>query len=294
MTLMKNTEKVKAALDRIERGLATINTDEDWLMFLHFQSSFYHYSFGNAMLIFMQNPEATYVLGYKAWNKLGRHVKKGSKGLVILAPCVRKIERFKEPEDKSEYQDAEGEKEIREELSGFRIAYVYDIADTEGDDSQIPLLVKGLSGNGETEKDMYDRLYSVLSEKYPIRDVYGTASKGSYNLDTGEISVRSDLDYLQRIKTLLHETAHAIDFDMNPDKEIHRNIRELVAESVAFVVATQLGLDTSRYSISYIKSWLKDEKELKKIGDTVQKVSCRIITLLAESEDSAFSELKEG
>ena len=56
MTLMKNTEKVKAALDRIERGLVTINTDEDWLAFLRFQSSFYHYSFGNAMLIFLEFP----------------------------------------------------------------------------------------------------------------------------------------------------------------------------------------------------------------------------------------------
>ena len=106
MTLMKNIEKVKAALDRIETGLATINTDEDWLGFLRFQSLFYHYSFGNAMLIFMQNPEATYVMGYKAWNKLGRYVKKGTKGLAILAPCVRKVESFKEPEDKAEYQKA--------------------------------------------------------------------------------------------------------------------------------------------------------------------------------------------
>ena len=96
--MSKNQDKIKAALDRIEDCLATINTDKDWLDYLCFQSRFYNYSFGNTILIYSQNPEATYVKGYKAWNQLGRYVKKGSRGLAILAPCFRKIETFKEPE----------------------------------------------------------------------------------------------------------------------------------------------------------------------------------------------------
>ena len=290
---MSNADKIKAALERIEKGLATINTDEDWLKFLRFQSLFYQYSFGNTMMIFLQNPEATYVMGYKAWNKLGRYVRKGSKGLAILAPCIRKIEVFKEPENKSEYHDQEGEKETKKVLCGFRIAYVYDIADTDGSDEMLPVLVKGLSGNSDTEKEIYDRLYSVLSKEFTIQEVSGTASKGSYNLESKIISIRSDLEYLQRIKTLLHETAHAYDFKMNPEEDIPRNRRELIAESVAFVVSMRLGLDTSAYSMSYIKSWLKEKEELKAIADTVQKVSYKIITMLAESDDSAFFELKE-
>ena len=290
---MSNADKIKAALERIEKGLEAINTDEDWLKFLRFQSLFYQYSFGNTMMIFLQNPEATYVMGYKAWNKLGRYVRKGSKGLAILAPCVKKIEVFKEPENKSEYHDQEGEKETKKVLSGFRIAYVYDIADTDGSDEMLPVLVKGLSGNSDTEKEIYDRLYSVLSKEFMIQEVSGTASKGSYNLESKIISIRSDLEYLQRIKTLLHETAHAYDFKMNPEEDIPRNRRELIAESVAFVVSMRLGLDTSAYSMSYIQSWLKEKEELKVIADTVQKVSYKIITMLAESDDSAFFELKE-
>ncbi len=60
---MSNADKIKAALERIEQGLATINTDEDWLKFLKFQSLFYQYSFGNTIMIFLPNPEATYVMG---------------------------------------------------------------------------------------------------------------------------------------------------------------------------------------------------------------------------------------
>lgn len=291
--MSKNQEKIKAALERIDNSLAAINTDEDWLHFLCFQAQFYNYSFGNAMLIFSQNPNATYVKGYKAWNKLGRYVKRGSKGLAILAPCIRKVEVFKEPENKNLYHDEEAEKEIRKVVSGFRIAYVYDIADTDGDDSMLPVLVTGLAGNGEQEKEIYERLLCVISKEHCVHEVSGTASKGSFNLETKVISIRDDLEYLQKIKTLLHEYAHLLDFEMHPEDDISRNRRELIAESVAFIVSLRLGLDTSRYSMSYIKSWLKDKEELKIIADSVQKIAYTIITELAESSDSAFSMLKE-
>ena len=291
--MSKNQEKIKAALNRIEDSLAAINTDEDWLKFLSFQAQFYNYSFGNAMLIFSQNPNATYVKGYKAWNQLGRYVKKGSKGLAILAPCIRKVEVFKEPENKNLYHDEEAEKEIRKVVSGFRIAYVYDIADTDGDDSMLPVLVTGLAGNSEQEKVIYERLLNVISKEHCVQKVSGTASKGSVNLETKVISMREDLEYLQKIKTLLHEYAHLLDFQMHPEDDISRNRRELIAESVAFIVSLRLGLDTSRYSMSYIKSWLKDKEELKIIADSVQKIAYTIIIELAESSDSAFLMLKE-
>ncbi len=291
--MSKNQDKIKAALERIDQGLATINTDKDWLQYLSFQSLFYNYSFGNTILIYMQNPNATYVKGYKAWNQLGRYVKKGSKGLAILAPCFKKTEAFKEPENKAIYQDAEGEKEIKRVISGFRVAYVYDLADTDGSNEYIPVLVKGLAGNSEAEKEIYERLLDVISKEYTVQEVKGTVSKGSFNLETKIISVRSDLEYLQKIKTLLHETAHAVDFALHPESDISRNRRELIAESVAFVVSLRLGLDTSSYSMSYIQSWLRDKEELKIIADTVQKVSYIIINKLAESSDSAFSDLKE-
>ena len=116
------------------------------------------------------------------------------------------------------------------------------------------------------------------------------ASKGAYNIETGIISINTDYDYLQRIKTLLHEYAHAVDYAMNPEKDIKKNVRELVAESVAFVVMQYLGFDTSSYSIGYIKSWLKDAEELKTVAVTVQKIACRIIDKLLEAMDEVESQ----
>lgn len=285
----KNQEKTKEALAKIETALQNINTDADWLAYLSFSSKFYRYSARNSLLIYAQNPQASYVKGYRAWNDLGRYVKKGAKGIAILAPCTRTIEVFKEPENKAEYQDAEAEKVKKTILSGFRIVYVYDIASTDGDDSQLPVLVKGLSGNSEDEKALYERLRAAIAAQgVTIQEVTGTASKGSYNLSTGIISVRSDMEALQRIKTLLHEFGHRVDFNMNPDENISRSHRELVAESVAYVVASRLGLDTSRYTSGYLASWGGEPGELAVVADTVQKVAAEIINKLAESSDFAF------
>lgn len=277
----KNQEKIKEALDRIEAGLATINSDENWLSYLCFQSKFYNYSFGNTMLIYSQNPQATYVKGYKAWNQLGRYVKKGSRGLAILAPCFRKTDK-KEQEEEIFYQKSEDEKKNKRVISGFRVTYVYDIADTEGSDEYLPVLVKGLTGNSETERNIYERILEVVSKEHTVKEVTGTAAKGSYNLETGVICVRGDLDNLQKIKTLLHEYAHSIDFMLHPEQDVRHNHRELIAESVAYVVSVNLGLDTSSYSMSYIKSWMQDTDELKIIADTVQKISAQIINNLED------------
>ena len=289
VSTMTNQEKTKEALAKIETALQNINTDADWLQYLAFQAKFYRYSARNALLIRAQNPEARYVKGYKAWRELDRFVKKGAKGIAILAPCIKKVEEYKEPADKSEYQDKKGEKVTKNVLCGFTVKYVFDIADTDGSDEHIPVLVKGLSGDSEAEQALYERIKAVIAAQgHTIREVTGTASKGSYNLITKVISVRSDMEALQRIKTLLHEYGHLEDFTMNPDENISRPHRELVAESVAYIVAHRLGLDVSWYSSGYLASWGGEAGELAVVADTAQKVAMKIIDTLAESEDFAF------
>ena len=290
---MSNADKIKTALEEIDTGLATINTNEDWIHFLSFQAQFYNYSFGNAMLIYIQRPDATYVKGYKAWNQIGRHVVKGAKGIGILCPCIRKIEVIKEPLDTNVYNDKEAEKEIKKVISGFRMGYVYDLSDTAGDDSQLPVLVTGLLSSTDEEKALYESLISYVSKEYCVQECDCGSSKGSYNLETHVISINNKIEYRQKIKTLLHEYSHALDFKMHPDDDIPRNKRELIADSTAFVVCLRLGVDTSSYSFSYLKSWLKEPNELKEIADSVQKISYEIINGLAGSSYSAFLNLKE-
>lgn len=291
--MSKNMDKIKEAMNTISTGLASIDSDSEWLRYLTFTSRFFNYSYNNIILIMMQCPNATYVAGYRAWQKMNRYVKQGEKGIGILCPCIRKVEAFKEPDDTKVYNDKEGEKEVKKVVSGFRIGYVFDLSQTDGDDSMLPVLVTGLAGNSEQEKAIYEALYSYVSSQYCVQEVTGISAKGSYNIETQQITVRADLEYRQKLKSLLHELSHAIDFSMNPDMTIPRNKRELIAESCAFVVCLRLGIDTSSYSFSYLKSWLKDPKEIGEIADCVQKISSKIINELAESSDFAFSDLVE-
>ena len=284
---------MKKAIESISTGLQAIETSDDWIRYLTFCSSFYNYSYNNIILIMMQRPNATFVAGYTAWRKMNRYVRKGEQGIGILCPCIRKVETFAEPDDARVYNDKEAEKEVKKVLSGFRIGYVFDLSQTDGDDSMLPVLVTGLQGSSEQEQVIYEALLKYVSAKYCVQEVTGTSAKGSYNIDTKVITVRSDLQYQQKVKSLLHELSHAIDFEINPDMTISRNKRELIAESCAFVVCLRLGIDTSSYSFSYLKSWLKDPKELGEIADCVQKISSKIINELAESSDFAFSHLLE-
>ena len=291
--MSNNMDKIKAAIESISNGLASIESSDDWIRYLKFCSNFYNYSYNNIILIMMQRPNASYVAGYTAWRKMNRYVRKGEKGIGILCPCIRKVETFAEPDDTKVYNDMEAEKEVKKVISGFKVGYVFDLSQIEGDDSMLPVLVTGLAGDSEQEQAIYEALLKYVSNQYQVEEVTGISAKGSYNIETQVITVRSDLQYQQKLKSLLHEFSHAIDFSLHPDMTIARNKRELIAESCAFVVCLRLGIDTSSYSFSYLKSWLQDPKELGEIADAVQKISSRIINELAESKDFAFSHLME-
>lgn len=286
---MSTDDRIKQALTCIDKALDSINTNESWLEYLRFQSLFYRYSAQNTMLIYSQRPEASFVMGYKSWNKIGRYVVKGSQAIKILAPCYKKVDSIVEPKDDNKYFDAEAEHEIKKVLSGFKVANVFDIQDTAGDDSRLPILITGLKGDTEEIRKIYEWILFAVSKEHKVVMVERTASKGSYNLETEVISVRSDLEPLALCKTLLHEWSHAINFRQFPDDKISRNQRELIAESSAYIVALRLSLDTSAYSFPYIKSWLKSKDEIKEIADATQKAAYEIIMKLASSEGALFN-----
>jgi hypothetical protein len=81
-----------------------------------------------------------------------------------------------------------------------------------------------------------------------------------------------------------------LDFTISPVVDMPRNQHEIIAEAAAYVVALKLGLDTGSYSINYLRSWMtnEDTKDITVMSDRIQKLSYRIILLLAESKDSAF------
>lgn len=291
--MKNNNERINQALNSVDKYLQNIDTNKDWIDYLRFQSKFYNYSAQNTILIMSQFPEASYVAGYTKWQKLNRYVKKGEKGIQILAPIIKKKEYIKEPSNPNEYHHSEAEIETKSVLVGYRIVHVYDLLQTEGSDEFIPTLVSGLKELNSDNKKLYQQLLNIFSKEFSINEVSDTSAKGSYNLISKEIAIRSDLSSTQKIKTLIHEIVHAYDFKMHPDENISRSKREIIAESTAYIIALNIGIDTASYSIPYLKSWLKTKDDIKNVADTVQKLSNIIITKIAGSLDSAFLDLKE-
>ena len=121
---------------QLQDSLQELVTSEDWQRALAVAARFHDYSFANTRLIWAQSIARGFtpnrVAGYRAWQELGRHVRKGERGLQILAPVIRKVT----PDN--------GEEEERR-VVGFRVVHVFDIAQTDGDPlPEVPItLVEG-------------------------------------------------------------------------------------------------------------------------------------------------------
>jgi len=280
-------EEVQALMDKLHAGVSAISTSEEWAAMLRFASKLHSYSFNNQMLIYLQNPEATAVAGYKAWQKLGRHVKKGEKGLSILAPSVRKYEVERENE--------EGEVETEErKYMKFRVVKVFDISQTEG--PEIPNardICSMLSGSDDEAKVVFDVLKTyaekTLGYTVTVKSTNSDRLNGWCDYSRKEIVVSSEREALQQAKTLAHEIAHAIMHTGEGEFEhVIQDYREVEAESVAFCVMGSFGLDTSDYSFGYVAGWSgADPKKVETSAKRIQKAVTQILDRLEDMAEIA-------
>src|SRR5690348_9342487 len=123
MTMTASNDKLGRAHELLTRAVGELVSGEDWAAMLSLAGRFHRYSANNALLINLQCPDATRVAGYQAWQRLGRQVRKGEKGIAILAPVVYR----RRPVDATDPDALVGV------LAGFRVAFVFDISQTEGD-----------------------------------------------------------------------------------------------------------------------------------------------------------------
>jgi len=127
---------LKRTVETLANETDTARQSELFCDYLRCASLFHNYSWGNQMMIWTQRPTATRVAGYHTWRKMGRHVKQGQKGIAIFAPMV--LER-------KEAADPDGLVTLEKEQVWFRVVYVFDVAQTEG--QPLPDLPTGCAGN---------------------------------------------------------------------------------------------------------------------------------------------------
>jgi antirestriction protein ArdC len=252
-----------------------------WKAMLEVSARFHNYSINNQLLIYLQCPDATRVCGYRAWQRLGRQVRKGERGIQILAPCRRRVS----PAGGEREQD---EVERIEILTGFRVVHVFDVSQTDGAELA-EVAPRRLTG--EVPQQLIDALEQrVADEGFMLRrEAIARSSRNGYaDFERRLVVVRENLSGAQEMKTLIHELAHLL---LHRDSDLcDRALAEVEAESVAFVVANALGLDTSDYSFPYVARWGGGDAEL--VAATAQRVITAAgdllgsVPLLAESETS--------
>lgn len=231
-------ERLKAVTDKLEAGVAEVFHSERYADYLRTMSRFHQYSFGNILLIAMQFPAATHIAGFNTWKKdFGRYVRKGEKGIKILAPCSFRetVEWEKlDPVTNQPMVDANGNPVMERRPAGanrFTVVTVFDVSQTEG--KALPALCSELSGGVE----QYEPIAAALTRLSPVPIVFenipGTA-KGYFSRDEGRIVIRPGMSQTQTLKTMIHEVAHATLHAAAPDQHgKDRHTREVEAESVA-------------------------------------------------------------
>lgn len=261
-------QKIEELTNQIETGVKALFESDKYKEYLKVMSKFTNYSVNNTILIFSQKPDAQLVAGYTAWkNNFHRQVQSGSKAIRIIQPSPYKktVIEYVTDENGQKIMDKNGNPigEKREKImQGYKVGYVFDVSDTEG--TPLPSLITNLTediNNYELFKSILEKIADIPVKYESIQ----SGANGFYSLSNNDIHIRDDLSQSQTIKTLIHEMAHSIIHNQKngTDKEALRNIKEIEAESVAFIVCSYYGLDTSDYSFAYIGGYSKSEDLLE-------------------------------
>lgn len=296
----KRADELHQITDKLEKGVKDVFQSDKYKQFLNVMAKFPRYSVNNTMLIMMQRPDAQLCQSFTGWKQMGRYVKKGEKGISILAPAPYKIEREQTKlDDKGRTVfDADGEpvkEKVEVTIRAFKVVKTFDLAQTDG--KELPMI-----GPNELvgSIDGYPKLLQALQEISPVPvsfELIDGGAKGYYSLENKSIVIQDGMSEVQTIKTLLHEMAHQKlhDKDTVPEaKDITRNGKEVEAESVAYVVCQHYGINTSDYSFSYVAGWSegKETPELKASLDKIRQTASEFIyqidqrmeVLMAEKE----------
>ncbi|XZE20338.1 ArdC-like ssDNA-binding domain-containing protein [Pirellulaceae bacterium SH449] len=235
---------------------------------------FHQYSFCNCMLIYSQKPDATHVAGFGKWKELNRFVRKGEKGIAILAPLVRK----KKDELGERTPESSGAASDEKVLFGFRVVYVFDVSQTEGEE------IPSFASLGGDPGDHVDTLLGIYQEKGIRLEFAEQLPRDANGMSQGgAVTIKQSLPPPQKFSTMVHELAHEL-LHWNDERDnVTKSVRETEAEAVAYVVCRGIGLECSTRASDYIQLWSGDEKLLLQSLDRIRLIASGILQQLSNN-----------
>ena len=240
-----------------------------------FYSMFYQYSIGNMYFAMHQLNErglpVNRIATFKAWDKLGRKVKKGEKAILLSMPKTIKYEE----------KQKDGSTEERVFQSFITIPRWFSYDQTEGDEI-------GMEDVALPTWDKDKALTALEITEEPFKIASQGAQGYAYADDDGNkfIAVAPVAEF--PYKTRFHEIAHNVLGHTKERLPSHgalqdtnlttTDVKEVEAESVAYILLNLLGLDGAKQSRGYIQNWLKagngeiSDKSAQKIFSAVDKI----------------------
>lgn len=277
----------------IAEAASTFTDTQAWKDMLDYMARMPRYSFRNLIWLHTQavqrgTMESSFA-SYSAWKKLGRQVQKGEKGYKVLAPVIYKLPFLKnsdKPLNKAEV-DKYDTKDIiwKKAITGFTVRTTFGYQQTDGE----PIKGKDLPQvTGERSEELWQRAQQIVKDLgYKYEETTRAALHGAYGVTSrplidamGDktIHVATDAPKGHQFKTLIHEISHARLHMDQVNTDMHRGIKEVEAESCAYLVSRYFGLDTAEYSTGYIAAWSKaDEDTILATGERVVENSNWII-----------------
>ena len=208
-----NKERLKDITDSIETGIKELFESDKYRRYLATMSRFHRYSVNNTMLIYMQRPDATHVAGFNKWrDQFGRNVKKGEKGIKIIAPTPfkKKIEQQKlDPDTKLPLRDENGDiitEEKTVQIPMYKPVVVFDVQQTAG--KPLPELAANLTGDVQN----YGVFMEALRRSAPVPIFFEKLAEnmdGYFSVDKQRIAVREGMSEVQTVCAAVHEIAHS-------------------------------------------------------------------------------------
>ena len=292
----KQAEQLKEITDKLEQGVSDVFSSDNYKQFLDTMAKFPRYSVNNNILIMMQKPDAQMCQSFTGWKEMGRFVKKGEKGIKILAPAPYTIQREQTKLDDrgNPMLDKDGEpimESVEIKVNAFKVVSTFDVSQTEG--KELPTLgVDELTGGVDGYGTFMEALKEVCPVPMTFENIEGGA-KGFYSQTEKRIAIQEGMSEAQTVKTAIHEMAHqklhAIE---NNGPKQTRGSKEVEAESVAYTVCQHYGIDTSDYSFSYVAGWSegKEMPELKASLDTIRRAASEMITAIDEKVEELVAQ----
>jgi hypothetical protein len=264
---------IKQAVDYLLQQLEA-GKSETLTAYLAAMARFHSYSFGNILSIARQRPTATRVAGFHAWKEFGRFVKRGEKGIQILAPMVGK-RRTKDDAIQRSTQDDNAK--AAPVLIGFRAVYVFDVAQTEGAD--LPEFEHNITGEVGDHRDrliaFLDSQNIALEYNENIAPALGVSYGGKIVLLPGQSEAESFV-------TLIHEAGHELLHKSDRRTMTTATVRETEAEAVAFIVGQAIGLEMGKASSDYIQMYAGNAALLAESLEVIQRTSAVILDAITK------------